>query len=148
MRFLSVLHRRASVYGWEMTRPVEEWSNDEILDALDEERRELQGRPVARELYIAILRDRGVYPQDTVEGNCNTVEKMVEWWGARWHIWTGLFACPHCGSEQRDLRTGPPFMRTIAVINRDRAEYYRCPDCQRRFELHEASAGSQVPAQA
>lgn len=108
-------------------------SNDNLLDALDKERRKFtESDKAVMHALVDELIARKVYPSETVEGNPNDVYSMVSGWGARWHEWNGLLACPHCKADLRDHRTGPPFKREIGRYNmgRDRTEGYYCPDCK------------------
>ena len=107
-------------------------SNDALLDALDEEREKFTKSDLARMgTMVGELIRRGVYPAETVEGNPNNVLTMVSGWGARWHEWREPLTCPHCKTDLRDHRTGPPFKREIGHYdrNRDRTTSFSCPDC-------------------
>ena len=105
--------------------------NDALLDALDAERGKFTDadHDVMRDL-IGELILRGVYPAKLPVGNPNTIEGMVDGWGARWFMWRGPFECPHC---RTDLRSpiGPPFKREVGLYDqgRDRTVGFKCPDC-------------------
>jgi rubredoxin len=80
-----------------------------------------------------MLTERGIYPTETVEGNPNSVYEMVKGWGPRWFEWKGLFNCPHCGAELRDLVHGPPFKLEFAIIERDRVVRWECRVCSKSW---------------
>lgn len=74
-------------------------SNEDLLDALTKERNNLIAMSWKNEATIAksvdnmkamvdLLVERGVYPHRTVSGR--TVLDMVNGWGARWHVWSGV----------------------------------------------------------
>ena len=75
---------------------------------------------------------RKVYPEDTPEGNPNSVFTMVEGWGAYWHTWKGTLECPHCKADLRDHKMGPPGLRQIGIVDRglDKITHWVCPDCK------------------
>lgn len=113
---------------------VEILSDDELLDELEAERQKYTACDDDRLATIsALLIIRGVYPPETIRGG--RILDMVENYGARWYLWREPLNCPHCGSDQRDHKSGPPFARTIAVIINDRAHHYKCPDCGENFPL-------------
>lgn len=112
-------------------------SDQAVLDALESVRHricapkdeQLQKKTVGS--MTEELVKRGVYPKETVPGNPNTVEQMVTYWGAFWHIWEGVLECPHCKEDLRCHRTGPPFKREIGHYDRatDRTQWFSCPAC-------------------
>lgn len=107
--------------------------NDALLDALDEERKKFtQADDVRMHAMVNELIRRGVYPNETVEGNPNSVWTMVEGYGARWHVWREPLACQHCGADLRDHRTGPPFKREVGLYDDklDCTTGFYCPDCK------------------
>ena len=103
-------------------------SDEALLEALSEERSKTSETALFLWL-IAELQRRGVYPQETVPGNPNTVETMVRGWGSRWHVWSGPETCRHCGKDLRDQKSGPPFKLEIGIIENDRCAGYKCPRC-------------------
>lgn len=111
-------------------------SDLDLLKMLADERGKFtRSDKVVMSELISELQSRGVYPQDTVPGNPNSVVTMVECWGAYWHEWSGQLSCPHCHVDLRDQNTGPPFKREIAVYSRerDRTTHYSCPSCHKDF---------------
>lgn len=114
-------------------------NDDELLDELEAERRKYAKCDDARmATIVALLTIRGVYPPKTIRGG--RVLDMVENYGAKWHLWREPLNCPNCGSDQRDLKSGPPFVRTITAIANDRAQHYQCPDCRENFPLNSGLA--------
>jgi len=107
--------------------------DDEVLDALDAEREKFtECDETLMQAMVKELITRGVYPEETIEGNPNTVWQMVKGWGARWFEWKGgKSECPKCGADLLDRKTGPPFQRVIGIYDRhlDRTVGWRCPDC-------------------
>jgi hypothetical protein len=115
--------------------PYEDMRDQEVLLELDQERRKFTKADDAKmHALIAELQARCVYPKETVTGT--PVFKMVDGYGAFWHQWRGTLECPHCKADLRDHKNGPPFKREIAFYNRDRdrTEYFICPDCEGRIE--------------
>lgn len=114
-------------------------SNVVLLDTLDAERRRFTLSD--KDLMLAMVNElirRNVYParpSDKYPQNTNSTLTMVEYWGAWWHEWKGVMTCPACGSDWRDLRSGPPFSREIGIYSRDQdmTMAYRCPDCGKEF---------------
>ncbi len=74
---------------------------------------------------------RGVYSAKPQEGNPSTTKRMVECYGATWHIYRQPLECPHCKTDLRDMRAGPPFKREIGIEANDRVSHFECPDCQK-----------------
>ena len=112
-------------------------NSDQILVEIDAARRNLAYLSSAEEQagedllarLVVEAQTAGVYPQETVKKNPNTVLTMVKGWGARWFEWTGMLTCPKCGSDWRDYESGPPFKREIGNVERDRIASFKCPDC-------------------
>ena len=109
-------------------------SDQEVILLLDAAR--TKGEDAQMHELIAELQARCVYPKETVPKNTNTVFQMVEGWGVRWYRWSGTLQCQHCNVDLRDHENGPPFKREIGFYNRDRdrTEYYICPECKGRIE--------------
>lgn len=82
---------------------------------------------------------RGVYPQKSKTGM--TALRMVECYGARWHLYDGPQACPHCQADLRDLEHGPPFKRELGLIENDRCTKFVCPDCGKAIGRTEERGG-------
>lgn len=85
------------------------------------------------------LVEAGIYPPLSAEltgPRCNlTPLKMVEGWGADWHIYRSPLNCPHCNADLRDPQ-GPPFKLEIGIEIRglyDGVAYYQCPECKGAF---------------
>lgn len=111
-------------------------TSEELLKMLTEERAKYSNCDDTRmDELIQELVTRGVYPSETVTGI--PIRKMVDSYGANWHIWKGRLECPYCKADLRDLKNGPPFLRTIALYSRstDRTTGWRCPDCRESFGL-------------
>jgi len=104
-----------------------------LLQILDQERNlfSLASKEIMHFLVDELIR-RKVYPEDTPEGNPNSVFTMVEGWGAYWHVWKGTLECPHCKADLRDHKMGPPGLRQIGVVDRglDKITHWVCPDCK------------------
>lgn len=105
-----------------------DYTDEALLEALDEESRSLISRPLFLQM-IEELQRRKVYPQETVPGNPNSVEVMVSGWGAYWFRWSGPETCSSCGKDLRDHWTGPPFKLEIGFVENDRCVGYKCPSC-------------------
>lgn len=106
--------------------------DDSLLTTLDTEWRKFtKSDPALMHQMIDELVCRGVYPAKPAEGNPNTVYQMVDGWGARWHVWREPIECPHCRTDLRDHRTGPPGKREIGLSNRESVYAWKCPDCGR-----------------
>jgi hypothetical protein len=108
--------------------------DSKILEMLQEEHLKYSAaNPERIQLFVDALIDRGVYPKETVPGNCRTVLEMVSSYGAYWYKWREgtLLECPHCKANLRDLEHGPPGLRQIGHVDRgsDRIEFWECPDC-------------------
>jgi hypothetical protein len=101
-------------------------TDDELLDAI-ENLTDL-GTKSAIVIFAEIKR-RGIYPKP--KGN-TTVERMVEMYGARWHLYREPLACQFCGADLRDHKHGPPYKREISIYckDRDRTTHYKCPECK------------------
>jgi hypothetical protein len=113
--------------------PFTDLSDEALLSALDQERGKfLHENALLREMVVE-LQARGVYPQETVEGNPNSVLTMVQGYGARWHCWRPPFKCQHCGADLCDRLVGPPFKREIGHEQNDHITYYSCPDCKEKL---------------
>lgn len=80
-------------------------------------------------LTDAVIR-RGVYPEETVPGNPNSVLDMVRGWGALWFEWKGPLTCPLCQADLCDYEHGPPFKREHAIVEGDHIQFFTCPDCK------------------
>lgn len=109
-------------------------TDEALLQALQEERdRFSQSDPEKIRYLVDKLIEREVYPAETVPGNPNTVLKMVEGYGAYWHIWRTPLACPHCEKDLRDLEHGPPFKLELGRYDRDkdRTTDVLCPSCEK-----------------
>lgn len=106
--------------------------DQQLLELLKAERAKFT-RADGRLMEVAIveLQRRGVYPEETQPGNPNSVEDMVLSYGVYWYTWQGPLECPACHLDLRDLSSGPPFKREIAVVDRERDRVVRhiCPDC-------------------
>lgn len=74
----------------------------------------------------------GVYPVTPfMEENEYSALDMVISWGVDWHIFREPQKCRHCGSDLRNLNTGPPFKLEVGVtLDRDRSEYFKCSSCE------------------
>ncbi len=109
--------------------------DDELLEALNEERQKFtRSDEVLIGRMVEELIMRGVYPVKAQEGNPNTIRAMVDGWGAYWHLWREPLECPHCKTDLRDTRVGPPFKREIGVeLGRDCVDHYECPDCRKNI---------------
>jgi hypothetical protein len=116
-----------------LIRLMPEASDLTLLQLLDQERNlfVLSDKTFMQTIVDELIR-RKVYPEDTVEGNPNSVFTMVEGWGAYWNVWKGILICPHCNADLRDYKMGPPGLRQIGVIDRglDKISYWICPDCK------------------
>jgi hypothetical protein len=78
---------------------------------------------------ITALTKRGIYPAETVPGNSSTVLDMVQGWGAWWFEYKAPFECPHCKTDLRDYKWGPPGKREIGIVVNDFVQHWECPDC-------------------
>jgi hypothetical protein len=111
----------------------DDMDNEALLSALDTERcRYTECDEDQMRSMITELTARGVYPEETVPGNPNTVWQMVRGWGARWFDWGEVKSeCPKCGADLLDRNAGPPFRRVIGIYDSrlDRTVGWRCPDC-------------------
>lgn len=72
----------------------------------------------------------GEYPATGFAGH--SAFQMMDGWGAYWHRYQEPLNCPHCETDLRDLKAGPPGKREIGIYSRerDRTMHYQCPDCQ------------------
>ncbi len=112
-------------------------SVEEILGQIEIER----ASPCAPTTLLPLVEEltrRSVYPSESTltalyPKRPADVLKMIDYWGARWHLWAGQQACPHCATDLRDLQCGPPFKREIALTHHDRVTAWLCPDCSHRW---------------
>lgn len=103
-----------------------EFSNDQLLAALKEEREKYTKSDRARmQIMCDELVARGVYPAKS--GIDYPPLRMVENWGVDWHQYRGLMNCPHCGADLRDPK-GAPFKREIGISNGDSVMHWQCPE--------------------
>lgn len=117
-----------------------------ILAELQEERQLFtKSDPQKMAAIIEMLIERRVYPRETPEGNPNSVNTMVDGYGAYWHIWTGMLDCPHCGADQRDHEAGAPFMLCMSHTVNDRCAHYTCHECLGQWSREDNDA--QIAAQ-
>lgn len=107
-------------------------SDEDLLVILDRERRKsTQARKMVLLACVDSLIRRRVYPAQTLNGNpTRDPYKMMEGWGAYWHIWKEPLVCPHCQADLRDNVLGPPFKREVGMVHQDRVSYFYCPDCK------------------
>ena len=108
---------------------------EKTLRALTKEREKFtQSDKVKMQKLVDDLVEMGEYPNDVITKlrSGMTPLTMVEGWGANWHKYTGTLNCPHCNADLRDLKTGPPFKREIAIYDMyaDRTTHFQCPDCK------------------
>lgn len=87
--------------------------------------RELRQSGVVRKAMVDKLVAEGVYP--AISGNGLSAEKMVEYYGADWHVFAGPHHCEKCNADLRG--DFPPFKREIGISQNDRCVEYKCPDC-------------------
>lgn len=115
-----------------LIRLMPDASDQTLLQILRDERElyALADKTFMHTIVDELIR-RKVYPEDTPEGNSNSVFAMVEGWGAYWHVWKGTLECPHCQADLRDHKMGPPGLRQIGVVDRglDKITHWVCPDC-------------------
>lgn len=105
-----------------------------ILDSIDTIVHSAEPGCLARiERWTAELVRRGIYPEETVPGNPNSVVDMVRGWGSRWFEWKGPLACPLCQADLRDYHRGPPFKREHSIIDGFHNPFFTCPDCKGRL---------------
>ncbi len=113
-------------------------SDEQLLEALKDERGKFtQSDDEVMNNFIVELQHRGVYPQETVPGNPNSVKTMVDGYGAYWYKWDpDPDSCPSCGENMNDEKTGPPFSRRMGIYDRgqDRTVAWRCPFCKHEWE--------------
>lgn len=107
------------------------YDDDTLLALLSAERNKFtrSNEALMRE-YVDELIARRVYPthwpvQDPYE--------RVRGWGAYWHVWRDPLNCPHCNSDLRDQKWGPPGKREIGLSNGDSIRRWRCPDCEKEW---------------
>lgn len=125
--------------------PFDHLSDDQLLDALDEEWQKFdRSDPNVMRDMIGVLILRGVYPKEhfRIESDHpvhprkmgTSAEAMVNGYGARWHIFRGPLECPRCGADLRSPE-GPPFKREIGMYDQglDRTTHFVCPDCKERL---------------
>jgi hypothetical protein len=121
---------------------------EELLDALEEERGKFtKSNDQVMQAMVNELVARGVYPASTpsMTKYGYTHFKMMEGWGARWHLFREPLNCKHCGADLRS-ESGPPFKREIGIYNHDRTEAFVCPDCKKPiWELYEGAANAPAP---
>lgn len=117
----------------------DQFSDEQLLSECDRERQKFTRRD--DQIFFAMIDElirREVYPKETLPGNPNTVRQMVEGWGAFWVWWSGRTTCPHCQTDLRDLKTGPPFKREIGIYSQeqDQTISYCCPDCGKEWDRY------------
>jgi transposase-like protein len=109
---------------------------NELLDELNEIRLKFGGKTPDDEsrmrAIVDLLVDGGIYKATAVSDKTSFTQ-MVENYGARWHEFSGVVKCPHCGSDLCDHENGPPFKREIGIYQWDRTAFYKCPDCLKNF---------------
>ncbi len=106
---------------------------ERLLDELDAERSKFTkaNKQKMREVVDQLV-TAGIYPiTPAMEKHGYDAMKMVDSYGARWHIWSEPLKCPNCSTDLRDHAVGPPFKREISVYSRelDRTIHFKCPDC-------------------
>ena len=107
---------------------------NDVLKELQKLRQDFKGWEKNRDKMkdlVARLVEKNVYPKMGANGTISAF-KMMENYGAYWYMWTAPFNCPHCGSNLRDKKNGPPFKREIGQYSQslDRTVGYQCPDCK------------------
>lgn len=107
------------------------FTDDELLGLLQEERNKFT-RSNARLVhqYTDELIARRVYP---THWPGPSVHERVHGWGAYWHVWRDPLNCPHCNSDLRDQKWGPPGKREIGLSDGDSVRRWRCPDCGKKW---------------
>ena len=113
---------------------IEKLTDKKILDLLDKERSKyMVSNKEQMKTLVNELVKRKVYPPITrsMKKRKMTVLKMVECYGANWHIYSGKLNCPHCNEDLRDLVNGAPFKREIGIydMGEDRTVESMCPKC-------------------
>jgi len=108
--------------------------SDEMLRTLNDLRNTFQWEKNKLPINALVneLVECGVYPTTPYMRERNlTAFDMLKGYGAYWHVYKGMHFCKHCGSDLRDNKLGPPFIRTIAVsdFKLDRVIHCECPDC-------------------
>lgn len=80
------------------------------------------------------LIERKVYPKYSSNSKYSALE-MVKFYGVDWYLYKNPIKCPHCNSDLRDLKNGPPFKREIGIydLEQDRTIYHQCPDCNKKI---------------
>lgn len=80
------------------------------------------------------LRSVGEY-REPIGSPHQSIWHAVEYYGAWWHRWYGVLECPHCKADLRDHEHGPPFLRTVGLVDRyrDRVTEWQCPDCEKSW---------------
>jgi len=112
--------------------------SDDLLLTLNELRNSFQWEKydqAIKELVIELV-ECGVYPTTPFMRDKNlSAYDMLKGYGAYWHVYKGMHFCKHCGSELRDTKLGPPFLRTIAVsdFRLDYVIHCKCPDCDKKL---------------
>lgn len=104
-----------------------EVSTETLLNRVDGARRQNRGPDMAA--AVAALVRLGVYPETSGIGL--PALRMVEFYGADWHVYREPLRCGVCSADLRDLQHGPPFKREVVQIDRDldRQTGIICPDC-------------------
>lgn len=105
--------------------------SEELLKELKEEQRKYPSNKERMQEICDLLVSMGVYPEISKMGR--PALKMVEFWGAYWHIYDEPLFCRHCKADLRNHETGPPGKREIGIYDRglDRTVEYQCPDCKK-----------------
>lgn len=85
---------------------------------------------VKMEALVAELVDRGEYPAKNHTGKYDA-KKMVDMYGALWHMYSRPHECPECDADLRDHENGAPYKREISIYSRvgDCTIAFQCPDC-------------------
>lgn len=107
-------------------------NTDTLLHQLAQERDlHSQADDTKMSIICEQLMKAGVYSiTPFMEENEYSALDMVISWGVDWHIFREPQECRHCGSDLRNLNTGPPFKLEVGVtLDRDRSECFECPDC-------------------
>lgn len=100
-----------------------------LLCSLREERQKYtKANPTKIARLVDKLVEKGVYPAKSKLGY--SARRMVEYWGENWNQYSEPHNCPACDADLRDLQSGPPFKKEIALSDGESVYAWKCHDCQ------------------
>jgi len=105
---------------------------EDLILAVDDLRKscgDYNEEKIKLDVIIQELVDRSEYPATDKSGRY-PAQKMVDMYGALWHMYRGPHNCPHCDADLRDHENGVPYKREIGIYTNDLTVAWQCPDCE------------------